>query len=72
MAADADCRNRRPTRRTPDLADLLLLSILFHHSNVELPIDVERLVARLVVTPRIHGIHHSSVPEERIRTGPAF
>jgi sterol desaturase/sphingolipid hydroxylase (fatty acid hydroxylase superfamily) len=44
--------------------NLLLLSILFHHSNVELPIDVERFVARLVVTPRIHGIHHSSVPEE--------
>jgi sterol desaturase/sphingolipid hydroxylase (fatty acid hydroxylase superfamily) len=44
--------------------NLLLLSILFHHSNVELPIDVERLVARLVVTPRIHGIHHSIVPEE--------
>jgi len=44
--------------------NLLLLSIMFHHSNVELPIDVERFVARLVVTPRIHGIHHSSVPEE--------
>jgi sterol desaturase/sphingolipid hydroxylase (fatty acid hydroxylase superfamily) len=42
----------------------LLLSILFHHSNVELPIAVERFVARLVVTPRIHGIHHSIVPEE--------
>ncbi len=44
--------------------NVLLLSILFHHSNVELPIYVERLVARLVVTPRIHGIHHSIVPEE--------
>jgi sterol desaturase/sphingolipid hydroxylase (fatty acid hydroxylase superfamily) len=44
--------------------NLLLLSILFHHSNIELPIDVERFVARLVVTPRIHGIHHSIVPEE--------
>ena len=44
--------------------NLLLLSILFHHSNVELPVDVERLVARLVVTPRLHGIHHSIVPEE--------
>ena len=44
--------------------NLLLLSILFHHSNVELPIDVERRVARLVVTPRLHGIHHSVVPEE--------
>jgi len=44
--------------------NLVLLSILFHHSNVELPIAVERLVARFVVTPRLHGIHHSSVPEE--------
>jgi sterol desaturase/sphingolipid hydroxylase (fatty acid hydroxylase superfamily) len=44
--------------------NILLLSILFHHSNVELPISVERFVARFVVTPRIHGIHHSSVPEE--------
>jgi sterol desaturase/sphingolipid hydroxylase (fatty acid hydroxylase superfamily) len=44
--------------------NLLLLSILFHHSNVELPIDVERFLARLIVTPRIHGIHHSVVPEE--------
>jgi sterol desaturase/sphingolipid hydroxylase (fatty acid hydroxylase superfamily) len=44
--------------------NIVLLSILFHHSNVELPIDVERIVARLVVTPRIHGIHHSIVPEE--------
>jgi sterol desaturase/sphingolipid hydroxylase (fatty acid hydroxylase superfamily) len=44
--------------------NLVLLSILFHHSNVELPIDLERLVARIVVTPRLHGIHHSIVPEE--------
>jgi sterol desaturase/sphingolipid hydroxylase (fatty acid hydroxylase superfamily) len=44
--------------------NMLLLSILFHHSNVELPIDVERLVARIIVTPRLHGIHHSDVPEE--------
>ncbi|PYR66707.1 MAG: fatty acid hydroxylase [Acidobacteria bacterium] len=44
--------------------NMLLLSILFHHSNVELPVDVERLVAHLVVTPRLHGIHHSIVPAE--------
>jgi len=44
--------------------NIVLLSILFHHSNVELPIAVERLVARFVVTPRLHGIHHSNVPEE--------
>ena len=38
---------------------LLVVSILFHHSNTRLPIRLERLLVRLVVTPRMHGIHHS-------------
>jgi sterol desaturase/sphingolipid hydroxylase (fatty acid hydroxylase superfamily) len=38
---------------------LLFLSVLFHHSNTRLPIRLERLLVRLVVTPRMHGIHHS-------------
>ena len=38
---------------------LLLLSIMFHHSNVRLPVALERVLARVVVTPRLHGIHHS-------------
>jgi sterol desaturase/sphingolipid hydroxylase (fatty acid hydroxylase superfamily) len=42
----------------------LLVSILFHHSNVELPIEIERVIACLFVTPRMHGIHHSIVPQE--------
>jgi sterol desaturase/sphingolipid hydroxylase (fatty acid hydroxylase superfamily) len=42
----------------------LLVSILFHHSNLELPIDVERRLSRLIVTPRMHGIHHSVVRGE--------
>ena len=42
----------------------VLLSILFHHSNVELPIRLERLLNRLIVTPRMHGIHHSIVRDE--------
>jgi sterol desaturase/sphingolipid hydroxylase (fatty acid hydroxylase superfamily) len=41
-----------------------LVEILFHHSNVELPVEVERWLCRLIVTPRMHGIHHSIVPEE--------
>ena len=41
-----------------------LVEILFHHSNVELPVEVERWLCRLIVTPRLHGIHHSIVPEE--------
>jgi sterol desaturase/sphingolipid hydroxylase (fatty acid hydroxylase superfamily) len=43
---------------------LLFVSILFHHSNVELPLEVERRLNALVVTPRMHGIHHSVVKEE--------
>lgn len=42
----------------------LLLSILFHHSNVRLPVEVERKLNRVFVTPRMHGIHHSVVREE--------
>ena len=42
----------------------LFLCILFHHSNVRLSVVAERILARLVVTPRLHGIHHSIVPEE--------
>lgn len=42
----------------------LFLSIMFHHSNVELPIEAERKLNRLIVTPRMHGIHHSIVKEE--------
>jgi len=37
---------------------------LFHHSNLRLPLRAERLLVLLIVTPRMHGIHHSQVPEE--------
>ena len=36
----------------------------FHHSNLRLPIRVERPLSRLLVTPRMHGIHHSQVRDE--------
>lgn len=37
---------------------------LFHHSNVRLPIRCERLLNCVLVTPRMHGIHHSQVMAE--------
>jgi len=37
---------------------------LFHHSNVRLPIQVERILNKVLVTPRMHGIHHSQVQRE--------
>jgi sterol desaturase/sphingolipid hydroxylase (fatty acid hydroxylase superfamily) len=42
----------------------LLVSIMFHHSNVRVPIRLERQLNRFVVTPRMHGIHHSIVHTE--------
>lgn len=42
----------------------LLLSVLFHHSNVRLPFGVERRLNLFIVTPRMHGIHHSIIEEE--------
>jgi sterol desaturase/sphingolipid hydroxylase (fatty acid hydroxylase superfamily) len=38
--------------------------VLFHHSNLRLPIGLERLLSKLIVTPRMHGIHHSQVHRE--------
>lgn len=38
--------------------------VLFHHSNVRLPVRVERLLNKVLVTPRMHGIHHSQVQRE--------
>lgn len=43
---------------------LLLPSIFFHHSKMALPMKVERALSRVIVTPRMHAIHHSIDPEE--------
>jgi sterol desaturase/sphingolipid hydroxylase (fatty acid hydroxylase superfamily) len=37
---------------------------LFQHSNWRLPIRLERLLNFVLVTPRMHGIHHSIVERE--------
>ena len=43
---------------------MLLISILFHHSNLRLPERVDRALANVIATPRMHGIHHSNVLED--------
>ena len=42
----------------------LLVATEFHHSNLRLPLKFERGLRALLVTPRMHGIHHSTVPAE--------
>ncbi|MCL4502306.1 MAG: sterol desaturase family protein [Deltaproteobacteria bacterium] len=37
---------------------------MFHHSNVNLPVSLERLLNKLFVTPRMHGLHHSVIGRE--------
>ncbi|MBK6315832.1 MAG: sterol desaturase family protein [Blastocatellia bacterium] len=43
---------------------LVIAAILFHHSNLRLPIDLERALVQGIVTPRMHGVHHSVVRAE--------
>lgn len=38
--------------------------ILFHHANLRLPTGWERRIGLVLATPRMHGIHHSTVREE--------
>ena len=39
-------------------------SVLFHHSNMRLPPGWDRRLARVLTTPGMHGIHHSTVRSE--------
>ena len=39
---------------------ILFGAILFHHANVRLPLRLEQILVRIIVTPRMHGIHHSN------------
>jgi sterol desaturase/sphingolipid hydroxylase (fatty acid hydroxylase superfamily) len=43
---------------------MLVLSVVFHHSNLELPLPFEARLNGVVVTPRMHGIHHSTRSDE--------
>ncbi len=41
------------------------LSIAFHHANLKLPEGLDRKLARVLTTPEMHGIHHSSIKAQR-------
>jgi sterol desaturase/sphingolipid hydroxylase (fatty acid hydroxylase superfamily) len=40
------------------------LGTFFHHSNLRIPCKWERLLQLIIVTPRMHGIHHSQFKSE--------
>ena len=43
---------------------LFQAATIFHHSNLGMPERIDRLLNAIIVTPRMHGIHHSQVPDE--------
>jgi sterol desaturase/sphingolipid hydroxylase (fatty acid hydroxylase superfamily) len=45
--------------------NFLFLNIFFHHSNVRLPEEFEKKLQKFIITPRLHGIHHSVKKDER-------
>ena len=42
---------------------LTLAEVMFHHSNLDVPGPLERLLRRFVVTPAMHGLHHADRPD---------
>jgi sterol desaturase/sphingolipid hydroxylase (fatty acid hydroxylase superfamily) len=36
----------------------------FHHSNLKMPIALEKILNFVIVTPRMHGIHHSVIRQQ--------
>ena len=40
------------------------LATQFHHSNTRLPKRIEHFLNYIIITPRMHGIHHSIVADE--------
>ncbi|MGB3277839.1 MAG: sterol desaturase family protein [Pseudorhodobacter sp.] len=43
---------------------LLNATAMFNHANVRLPAFVDRILRLIVVTPDMHRVHHSIIPEE--------
>jgi sterol desaturase/sphingolipid hydroxylase (fatty acid hydroxylase superfamily) len=43
---------------------LLNATSIFNHGNVRLPVELDRALRALLVTPEMHRVHHSVVPRE--------
>lgn len=43
---------------------LMVLVILFHHSNLDVPARLDAALRRLIVPPSMHRVHHSAVRAE--------
>ena len=43
---------------------IILLSSIFHHSNINLPTKLEKFLSNIIVTPSIHWVHHHKQQSE--------
>jgi sterol desaturase/sphingolipid hydroxylase (fatty acid hydroxylase superfamily) len=46
---------------------LLNATSLFNHSNLKIPLPLDRVLRQFVVTPDMHRVHHSAIAEETNR-----
>ena len=47
------------------LFEILLNALaLFNHSNLKLPVRLDKILRKLIVTPEVHWIHHSPIVKE--------
>lgn len=53
-----------PAVAVPIFEVLLNATAMFNQSNIRLPMLVDRFLRLIVVTPDMHRIHHSIIPEE--------
>jgi sterol desaturase/sphingolipid hydroxylase (fatty acid hydroxylase superfamily) len=53
-----------PERSVRAFESAMFMAIMFHHSNLRLPLQADRWLRHLLVTPRMHGIHHSIVERQ--------
>lgn len=40
---------------------IVTVAAIFHHSNIKLPAQLEKILALIVVTPSIHWVHHHAL-----------
>jgi sterol desaturase/sphingolipid hydroxylase (fatty acid hydroxylase superfamily) len=43
---------------------ILNISAMFNHSNIQIPISIDRLLRKVIVTPDMHRVHHSVIKAE--------
>ncbi len=43
---------------------ILNAAAMFNHGNVSMPLKIDSVLRRMLVTPDMHRVHHSSLPEE--------